>query len=122
MVLAGVAAAGALGAPARFLLDRFVAERSGGPVPWGTFTVNVVGSLVLGLLTGLALHQHLSRAAETVLGTGLCGAFTTFSTFSYETVRLIEDGSFLEASINVGASVACGLLAAGAGLAVAGLP
>ena len=111
-----VAATGALGAPARYLVDIVVSDRRRGVFPWGTFVVNATGAFVLGLVTGLALHHGLSPSARTALGTGLCGAYTTFSTFGYETVRLIEDGAWWGAAVNVGASLAVGLVAGAAGL------
>lgn len=113
-----VVAAGA-GAPARYLLDGFVQDRSGGAFPWGTFVVNVIGSLLLGLLTGLGLYHGASSTLRTLVGTGGLGAFTTFSTYTFETVRLAEEGDMSGAAINAGLSlVVCGLAAA-AGLALA---
>ncbi len=113
-----VAVAGAIGAPARYLLDGFVQDRVSGDLPWGTFTVNMTGSFLLGLLTGLGLHAELSDAATTALGTGFCGAFTTFSTFTFESGRLIEVGDWRAAVVNVIGSLAVGLVAAAAGLAL----
>jgi CrcB protein len=113
-----VAVAGSIGAPARYLLDGFVQDRVTGDLPWGTFVVNVVGSLLLGLFTGLGLHAHLSDATTTTLGTGFCGAFTTFSTFTFESSRLIEAGDWRGAAIDVIGSLAIGLVAAAVGLAV----
>jgi CrcB protein len=81
--------------------------------------INVSGSFVLGLVTGLALHHGLPAQAVSLLGTGICGGYTTFSTFSVETVRLAEDGSYLEAGVNIGGSLVAGLLAAAAGLGLA---
>ncbi|CAM5579246.1 fluoride efflux transporter CrcB [Streptomyces purpurascens] len=101
-----------VGAPLRYLTDRAVQSRHGSGFPWGTFTVNVTGCLVLGLLTGAASHLQL------LLGTGLCGALTTYSTFSYETLRLAETGARLQAAVNVAASVAAGLGAAFVGAAL----
>ena len=110
---AAFVAAGGGGAVARFLLDRAVVDRTRGVFPWGTLVINVTGSLLLGLITGLALHHGLSKSAKIVLGTGFCGAYTTFSTFSFETVRLIEEGALTEAFRNVAATtVACGAAAA----------
>ncbi|MBR7833347.1 fluoride efflux transporter CrcB [Actinospica durhamensis] len=116
-LLVGLAASA--GALARYLLDQGVSLRFESALPWGTFVINVSGSFVLGLLTGLAAHQGLPAPVLTVLGTGVCGGYTTFSTFSYETVRLAEDGSTLAAVGNVAASLAAGLLAAAAGLGLA---
>lgn len=113
-----VAIAGAIGAPARYLLDGFVQDRVSGDLPWGTFAVNISGSFLLGLVTGLGLHAQLSDAATTALGTGFCGAFTTFSTFTFETSRLIESGDRRGAAINVAGSLAVGLIGAGLGLAI----
>ncbi|MEU0399439.1 fluoride efflux transporter CrcB [Streptomyces sp. NPDC006197] len=99
-----VVAGAAVGAPLRYLTDRAVQARHDSVFPWGTFTVNVVGSFVLGLLTGVASAQ-----AQLLLGTGLCGALTTYSTFSYETFRLYENGAKGYAALNVTGSLAAGL-------------
>jgi CrcB protein len=115
--LAFLVAAG-IGAPARYVLDGAVQERAGGVFPWGTFVVNVTGCLALGVITGLGLYHGLGSDARTVIGTGAVGAYTTFSTFSFETVRLAEDGAMAEALRNVVATLAVGLVAAGAGLAL----
>ncbi|HEX4790311.1 MAG TPA: fluoride efflux transporter CrcB [Actinospica sp.] len=115
----GVGLAAALGALARFLLDQAVGRRLESGLPWGTWVINVSGSFVLGLVTGLALHHGLPASTVSLLGTGICGGYTTFSTFSVETVRLAEDGSYVEAAANIGGSLAAGLLAAAAGLGLA---
>lgn len=112
-----VAAGGCLGAPSRYLLDRAVSRRIESDAPWGTLAVNVSGSLMLGLLTGLTLAGKLPAVPGALLGTGFCGAYTTFSTFTFETVRLVEDGRLLHAAGTVLASLAVGLGAAAAGLA-----
>lgn len=115
----GIIVAGAIGAPARYLLDGFVQDRVSGDLPWGTFTVNIIGSFILGTLVGLGLHADLGSGTTAVLGTGFCGALTTFSTFSYESSRLIEAGDWRAAGINVTGSLLAGLAAASLGLAVA---
>lgn len=115
LALLGVALAGALGAPARFLLERAVQSRHAGPFPWGTLAVNITGSFVLGVLTGFAAHHGFGGAPQVWLTTGLCGAFTTFSTFTWETLQLVEAGELRLAAGNVAASVAAGLTAAAAG-------
>lgn len=121
IALLGVAVAGAVGAPTRFALDQWVRSRTGGLFPWGTFLINVTGSLVLGVVAGLALYHGLGRLPATVIGTGFCGAYTTFSTFSFETVRLVEEGRLEAAVRNAAGSLVLGLAAAAAGLALAAL-
>lgn len=102
---------GAVGAPTRYLTDVVVQSRHRSVLPWGTVTVNVVGSFVLGLVAGLASSGHLASWALTLVGTGFCGALTTFSTFSYETVRLAHEGRWRAAAANVVISLALGLAA-----------
>ncbi len=100
-----VAVGAAVGAPLRYLTDRAVQARHDSVFPWGTFVVNAAGSLVLGLLAGAAV----SSGTYALLGTGLCGALTTYSTFSYETLRLAERGWSFLAAANVAASLLVGL-------------
>jgi CrcB protein len=92
---------------------------SRGVFPWGTFVINVAGSLLLGVLVGLRLYHGLPDAPLAVLGIGFCGAFTTFSTVTYETIRLVEDGARFDALMNVLANAAGSLLAGGLGLTLA---
>ncbi|QTD96500.1 fluoride efflux transporter CrcB [Streptomyces cyanogenus] len=115
-----VIAGAVVGAPVRYLTDRAVQARHDSLFPWGTFAVNVAGCLVLGLLTGAVSAGAAGPHAQLLLGTGLCGALTTYSTFSYETLRLTEAGSGLYAALNVAASVAAGLAAAFTGVSLAG--
>ncbi|MEV4186440.1 fluoride efflux transporter CrcB [Streptosporangium canum] len=110
---------GAVGAPLRYLTDRAVQARHDTVFPWGTFTVNVVGSMILGVLAGAVLAGAVGDAAQPLLGTGLCGALTTYSTFSYETLRLAETGALFLAVANVAASVVAGLGAVFIGLTLA---
>lgn len=105
----------AVGAPCRWLVDQAVQRRVDGVLPWGTLTVNVVGSLLLGMLLALSVEGDAGTRLVALAGTGFCGAFTTFSTFSYETVVLAEDGSMVLALVNIASSVAAGLVAAFAG-------
>ena len=110
--------AGAIGAPLRYLVDGFVGERTDGVFPRGILLVNVSGSFLLGLVTGAALHHGLGRTPRIVIGTGFCGAFTTFSTFTYETVRLVEEGDVAEALANLALTLLLGGAAAAVGLAL----
>ncbi|MFE5916432.1 fluoride efflux transporter CrcB [Streptomyces sp. NPDC002285] len=114
-----VIAGAVVGAPLRYLTDRAVQSRHDSVFPWGTFLVNVSGCLVLGLLTGAAAQGAASSHLQLLLGTGLCGALTTYSTFSYETLRLTETGAGLYAVVNVVGSVIAGLGAAFAGVTIA---
>ena len=116
--LAFLVAAG-IGAPARYLVDGFVQDRVGREFPWGTLVVNVGGCLLLGIITGLGIYHGLGTTTQTVLGTGGMGAYTTFSTFTFETVSLIEAGRVDHALRNIAANLFVGLAAAGAGLALA---
>jgi CrcB protein len=108
-----------VGAPLRYLTDRTVQSKHDTVFPWGTFTVNVVGCLILGLLTGAVTAGAASSQVQLLVGTGLCGALTTYSTFSYETLRLAEEGAGFFAAANVVASVVAGLGAAFIGAALA---
>lgn len=110
---------GAVGAPLRYLADLFVQSRHDSVFPWGTFAVNAVGSLVLGLTAGAVVTTDGPEWVLTLVGTGFCGALTTFSTFGFETVRLVEEGSALEAGLNALASLAIGMAACVGGWALA---
>jgi fluoride exporter len=121
-LIAGVAIAGALGASARFVVERVARTRWPSRWPWGTFVVNVSGSLALGVLVGLLLAQGLDPDVRTLVGTGFLGAYTTFSTYAYETVRVAADPPprrGLAVAYAFG-SVVASVLAAAAGLAIAG--
>jgi len=113
--------AGAVGAVARYVVHGWFLERAGADRPWGTFVVNVAGSFVLGVLTGLALHHGLPETSRVVLGAGFCGAFTTFSAFAVDSVRLVEDGAGPDAVANVVGTLVVGVSAAAVGLALASL-
>ncbi|MPZ86241.1 MAG: fluoride efflux transporter CrcB [Actinophytocola sp.] len=99
-----------VGAPLRYLTDRAVQNRHDSLFPWGTFSVNLAGCLILGGLAGAGLA--LPTPLFALLGTGFCGALTTYSTFSYETLRLVEQKTYFYATMNIVASVIAGLGAA----------
>ena len=108
-----VAVGAAVGAPGRYLGDRFVQSRHDGVFPWGTLAVNVVASFVLGVVAGAA--DGLSPTLTAAVGTGFCGALSTYSTFGYETLRLLEGRARLPALVNVAGSLVAGLGAAALG-------
>ena len=110
-----IALGAAVGAPARYLTDRAVQSRHESVLPWGTLSVNVIGSLILGVLTGAG--AAVSPGVVALIGTGFCGALTTYSTFSFETWRLVEEECYAAAVANVMVSVAAALAAVAIGYA-----
>jgi CrcB protein len=122
LVFLTVAAAGGVGAAARLFLNGLVNARFGEAFPYGTTIINVSGSLLLGLVTGLAMNHLLTAEWSLVLGTGLLGGYTTFSTASFESVRLVQEQRYLAALGNglgvLAASVGAAALGLGAGLAL----
>ncbi|AGL14150.1 fluoride efflux transporter CrcB [Actinoplanes sp. N902-109] len=115
MTILLVALGAAVGAPLRYLTDRFVQARHPSDFPWGTFTVNIAGSLLLGFLIARPAAPWLTA----LLGTGFCGALTTYSTFSLETLRLARAGDrFLATAYAIG-SILAGLGAATTGFLIA---
>ena len=119
MTVALLVVAGACGALARYEVELAVRRRAVGSFPYGTLLINVSGSLVLGVLAGLAAHNGVSARVVTVAGTGLLGAYTTFSTFEMETDLLAEGGEFVKAALYVILSVALGFVAAFGGAYIA---
>ncbi|WP_375503143.1 fluoride efflux transporter FluC [uncultured Jatrophihabitans sp.] len=111
-----VALAGGAGALARFVVDGAVRSRWPSGFPWSTVLINVSGSFALGVLTGLVIFRNDPNTLRLVLGTGLCGGYTTFGTASVETVRLAQRGAVV-----VAAGYALGSLVLAAGAAAAGL-
>ena len=111
-----VALGGAVGAAARFAVAQWAAARWGGTFPWGTFAVNLTGSLAIGLVITLLLARGADPTYRLLLVTGFLGGYTTFSAFSIETLALLEARRWEAAALYVGGSVALGLLAAALGL------
>jgi CrcB protein len=111
-----MALAGGVGAVTRFVLDGLVRDRFGSSFPLGTVVINVTGSFLLGVVTGLVLGQAVPDEWRLVVGTGFCGGYTTFSTASFETVRLVERGQVGLALLN-----AVGTVVATVGVAAMGL-
>jgi CrcB protein len=101
-----VALGGALGSVARYLLTSLIQTRTGSPFPLGTLVINVTGSILLGFLLRYALETPaITPEMRGFLATGVCGGYTTFSAFTYETAALIEDGDWRRAGLYVGLSV-----------------
>lgn len=110
---------GALGAPLRYVIDVWVQSRIESGFPWGTLTVNAVGSFLLGITAGYPVGRPHDGWLMELVGVGFCGALTTFSTFSLETLRLAQEESPFKASVNVLGSIAVTLGACVAGWTLA---
>jgi len=104
--------AGGIGAVTRFMLDGLIRTRLGRRFPWGTVFINVSGALLLGFITALALHNGVSAKEKLVVGTGFCGGYTTFSTASFEAVRLLEEKRWLAAAAHITANIGLTVTAA----------
>ncbi|MFT3715188.1 MAG: fluoride efflux transporter CrcB [Gordonia sp. (in: high G+C Gram-positive bacteria)] len=112
----GVGVFGGLGAIARFTQDTVVKSKVTSAFPWGTFTINVIGSLILGLITGLVVFGGHADAWRVLLGIGFCGGYTTFSTAMFETAALIRTGRVRTATLNLFVPVLASTAAAALGL------
>jgi CrcB protein len=110
--------AGASGALTRFVLDAWTKQRWRSSFPLATVVINVTGSLLLGVLAGVVLFHGQSSTWQTVIGTGFCGGYTTFSTASFETVRLVERGERKLALLNAIGSLVLSVAACAAGFAL----
>ena len=118
MLILAVAAGSALGGVARYLLGGWVQRLSGGPFPAGTLIVNITGSFLLGFILRFTLDSAaVSPETRAFLTIGFCGGYTTFSTFGYETARMLEDGEWTRAAVYVGASVALSVVGTFVGFA-----
>jgi len=120
MQILAIAAGGAIGAVMRFLVSNAVHQAAGRAFPYGTLTVNVVGSLLIGLLY-VMFHERMDVSTywRALLMIGVMGAFTTFSTFSLETLELLEKGALLKAGLNIALNVGMCVLAAWIGVLIA---
>ncbi|HEY7024674.1 MAG TPA: CrcB family protein [Candidatus Limnocylindrales bacterium] len=116
-ILVGVG--GFFGALTRYFLDRRVTDWTGGSVPWGTFVINVSASFLVGLTFALVVERAaLPQQLRAPLMIGFLGAYSTFSTLMLESWRLIEDGAWLIAVVNIGGSILVGMIAVIAGVLV----
>ncbi|WGM19219.1 fluoride efflux transporter CrcB [Paenarthrobacter sp. OM7] len=111
-----LALAGGLGAAVRFVVDGFVRARLKTAFPWGTVIINISGSLLLGFLAGLVMRGQAPESLMLILGTGFLGGYTTFSTASLETIRLVQSGRTALAVINGLGTMAVSVVAAAAGV------
>jgi len=111
-----IAAGGAAGAVARYAVGAAVKSWVGDGFAWSTLCVNLVGSFLIGVLVATFEHAHISPNMKLLLMTGLLGAFTTFSTFSLETVQMLDEGRWTHAAANVGGSCAMGVAMVVAGM------
>lgn len=119
MPLVLIALGGAAGATSRYLVDTWISQRAGGAFPWGTFIVNVSGSLVLGLLFALAIERGVLPASiRGPVLIGFIGAYTTFSTLMLESWRLMEDGAVVLGLVNLVGSSMLGIVALVGGLMI----
>ncbi len=113
-----ISIAGAAGAMTRFFVDGRVKESIERTFPFGTIFINVTGSFILGLLTGLFTHHLISSPAKTLIGTGFCGGYTTFSTANYESIRLAKGAKRLLALANTGITLVLTMAAAIVGIEI----
>jgi fluoride exporter len=116
MLLVYIAVGGVLGTLARYAVGGWIQERAGTWLPWGTLAVNAIGSLVLGVVMQATQVMAVSPERRGFLTIGFCGAFTTFSTYSYETVTLLQHGELTRAALYAFGSLIVGLAALALGL------
>ena len=116
LLFAAIAVAGGLGAVARMVVDGLIKSRMSGAIPWGTILINVSGSLLLGFAAGLAAGQMLSEEWFLIVGTGFLGGYTTFSTASFETVRLVQERAWAASAVSALGTLVIATGAAGVGL------
>jgi CrcB protein len=112
--------AGGVGAVTRYVIDVEVRRRWPVPFPLGTLSINISGSLILGILTGLVIAHGATTDLKTIAGTGFCGGYTTFSAASVETIRLAEQRRWVSCLSYAAGSIVLAVLAAAAGLAMTG--
>lgn len=119
-LVTSISGAGAVGAASRYLLDLAITRRFPRTVPRGTMTINIIGSLILGLVSGMVAHHHLASVSNLIIGTGFCGGLTTASSAAFETARLFHQGksgaAAMTITIGIGSSCIAGAIGLGIGL------
>ncbi|SMB90655.1 CrcB protein [Desulfonispora thiosulfatigenes DSM 11270] len=113
-----VAIGGSLGAVSRYLLSNWVNNKAQSIFPFGTFSVNMIGSFIIGVFYIVSMERLVSPELKLIISVGFLGAFTTFSTFSLETLNLMRENHILTAFINIGLSIIIGLIAAWLGIII----
>jgi len=113
-----VSGAGALGAASRYLLDLIITRRYPRVVPRGTITVNIIGSFILGVISGLVEHHHLASVSNLIVGTGFCGGLTTASSAAFETARLFHQRKASAAAITISFGIGTSCVAGAIGLGI----
>lgn len=113
-----IALAGSVGAVSRFIFDNYIKAKYNSEFPWATFVINVTGSLMLGLVAGVLLKYKYFNDIGTIIGVGFCGGYTTFSTASFETVRLLEKRRYAAASANAIGGLGATIIAASIGIVI----
>lgn len=122
LLFAALALAGGLGAVCRLVLDGIIHKHTRGVLPWGTIVINISGSFLLSVLAGLAAGRLLPEAVFLVVGPGFLGGYTTFSTASFETFRIFQDGRRIAAAVNGVGALVVATASAGVGLWIGSLP
>ncbi|PWH04945.1 fluoride efflux transporter CrcB [Brachybacterium endophyticum] len=122
LLFLGIALAGGLGSTCRLYLDGVIRSRTSGGMPLGTITINLTGSFLLGLITGFTANQLLPDTSQMILGAGFLGGYTTFSTASFETIRLMQERRWIAGGINGLGVLAATALLAGLGLWLGSIP
>ena len=118
VLLVGVG--GFIGAVSRYLIQTQLSHRFPGEFPWGTFVVNIVGCLIIGIIYGLAeRHKLMTHDMRLFLAVGFCGSFTTFSAFSVENLNMFQVGNYITAGAYISLSIILGLAAVFGGILIA---
>lgn len=122
LLFLGIALAGGLGSACRLVLDGVISSRTRGAMPWGTITINLTGSFLLGLITGFTTNQLLPESVHLVAGAGFLGGYTTFSTAGFETIHLLQERRWVAGGLNGLGVLAATTLLAGLGLWLGNIP